>query len=105
MKHLIKVILINLLFSGVAFGDVFYFHTSIISATLNEAKNRFEVIYRQPNTICVQTGFSNTPCPDSVWMMVYGVRDGKITFIKEIEGRHIPKKTIPEEFIFDETKE
>ncbi len=67
---LIKAILISLLFSGVAFGDVFYIHTSIISATLNEAKNRFEVIYRQPRVTCLQTGFSNTLCLDSVWIAV-----------------------------------
>ena len=97
-RYLILSLSISLLLSGVAFGAVFYFSILIVNVEHNKERNTVEITYQQPNVVCV----SGTTCPDHIWKDIYGVRKGRIVFLKEIKGRHIPEKTIPEEFIFDE---
>ena len=98
-RYLILALSISLLLSSVAFGAIFYFPTIlIVNVEHNKERNTVEITYQQPNVICV----SGATCPDLIWKDIYGVRKGRIVFLKKIEGQHIPEQTIPEEFIFDE---
>lgn len=42
------------------------------------------------------------PVPDYIKKQIYGVVNGKIELIKEIEGRHIPTSTNCEQIIFED---
>lgn len=45
------------------------------------------------------------PVPDKVWKEVWGVQDGILTLLEQIEGTHEPEHTVKEKFIFEDGKE
>lgn len=63
-----------------------------------------EISYRQSPNFTYCGGFSSTP-PDRVWKEVYGLKDGKMTLLKAVEGKHVQAQHIPESFEFDEDQE
>jgi hypothetical protein len=63
-----------------------------------------EISYREsPNfTYC---GYYNSTPPDRVWKEIYGLKDGRMTLLKVVQGKHNQAQHIPESFEFDEDQE
>ena len=60
-----------------------------------------ELAYRQQSNI-TYTGWPGQTAPDRVWKDVYGLKDGKMTLLKVVQGKHIQAQQIPESFEFDD---
>jgi len=78
--------------------------TRIDSFHFDEVAQTITVIKRLPSN---QVYASNPPqsAPDKVWKEIYGIKDGKLTMFKTMEGKHIPKTIKHEQLIFEEETE
>jgi hypothetical protein len=47
---------------------------------------------------------SNMPIqvPDKVWKEIYGLKDGRMTLLEVVNGKHTPAYNIPESYEFEE---
>lgn len=62
-----------------------------------------EIIYRQSSNIAYAiAGYLNSSPPDRVWKEIYGLKDGKMSLLQTVEGKHIQARHIPESIEFDE---
>lgn len=48
-----------------------------------------------------QNACSNTPI-DRVWKEIYGLKDGRMTLLQIVNGKHVPAQYIPESYEFDD---
>ena len=64
-----------------------------------------EISYRESPTFTYAIHGSNSTPPDRVWKEIYGLKDGKMTLLEIVKGKHITAKQIPEHFVFDDLKD
>lgn len=61
-----------------------------------------EIIYRQSPNFTYCGGFNYSTPPDHVWKEIYGLKDGRMTLLQVVQGKHIQAQHIPESFEFDD---
>lgn len=61
-----------------------------------------EIVYRQSSNITYASNYFNSSPPDRVWKEIYGLKDGKMSLLQIIEGKHIQEQHIPESIEFEE---
>lgn len=92
------------------------FASSIGTATFNiygqkevinvEIKETTIVIaYREHPNYTYAINYNNIQPADRVWKEVYGLKDGKMTLLEVIHGKHTPSHNVQETIEFDDEKE
>ena len=82
-----------------------YGQKQIISVVIKEIT--IEIAYREsPNYMFTNTwwsgnGYYSQP-PDRVWKEIYGLKDGRMTLLEVVQGKHRQAYRVEEEFIFDD---
>jgi hypothetical protein len=64
------------------------------------------VSYRQRSnstyTVAIYRTDGNYSVPDRIWKEIYGLKDGRMTLLEVIQGRHVASYQVPESFEFDD---
>lgn len=83
-----------------------YGEKRIISVIVKEIT--IEISYRQSinYTYTISTGiYGYCSSPDRVWKEIYGLKDGRMTLLEVVQGKHQQAYHVEESFIFDDDKD
>jgi hypothetical protein len=73
----------------------------LVSATVKETT--IELLYRQEARYTYNTStFMPIKTPDKIWKEIYGLKDGRMTLLEVVSGKHIPAYNVPESYEFEE---
>lgn len=61
-----------------------------------------ELSYRESVMYTYAVAGSNSTVPDRIWKEIYGLKDGKMTLLEVVQGKHILAYSVPERFVFDD---
>lgn len=81
-----------------------YIEKEIIGFEVRETT--IAVSYRQKSnssfTVAIYRTDGNYSVPDRVWKEIYGLKDGRMTLLEVIQGKHRQSYQVPESFEFDD---
>ncbi len=63
------------------------------------------IAYREKPNFTYAVNYINSSPADRIWKEVYGLKDGKMTLLEVIHGKHTPAHNVEETLEFDDEKD
>jgi len=79
-----------------------YSQREVIKVEIRETT--IAIAYREKPNFTYAVNYASTPA-DRIWKEVYGLKDGKMTLLEVIHGKHTPSHNVQETLEFDDEKE